>query len=144
MLPGDGDATGMLAPRAGWLPRSSEPNSAEDARDRPLYPADSLDSMMSEYPDFPGGADYPTSGSAWTQEHHGTHQRPRSAPRDRSHWHWLLLLAIIVPMLTPLYNRTRPELIGIPFFDWCQLAFIAGAAAVTAIVYLATRNRTGA
>ncbi|ADL19859.1 hypothetical protein ASAC_1454 [Acidilobus saccharovorans 345-15] len=37
----------------------------------------------------------------------------------------LLLLAPLVMILpVPLYNRASPELLGIPFFYWYQLAWL--------------------
>jgi hypothetical protein len=53
--------------------------------------------------------------------------RPPSDPRtrdvaparsDRSPWNWLLLVAVVVPLLVPLYNRVEPTLFGWPFFYW--------------------------
>jgi hypothetical protein len=74
---------------------------------------------------------------------------PRSAERrlarrragDRSRWHWLLILAVVMPLLTPLYNRVQPRLFGLPFFYWSQMAFVALAAGVTTAVYQATKKR---
>ncbi len=45
-----------------------------------------------------------------------------SAPArsDRSPWNWLLLVAVVVPLLVPLYNRVEPTLFGWPFFYWCS------------------------
>jgi len=40
----------------------------------------------------------------------------------------------------PFYNRRDPELAGIPYFYWYQLAWIAVSAVLTAIVYFATRK----
>ncbi len=37
---------------------------------------------------------------------------------DRSLWNWLLFLPIVVPLLTPLFNRTLPGALGIPAFYW--------------------------
>jgi hypothetical protein len=53
----------------------------------------------------------------------------------------LLPVAVVIPLLTPLYNRISPELWGLPFFYWCQMAFVFMGASVTAIVQLATRRR---
>lgn len=60
---------------------------------------------------------------------------------DRSPWNWLLLIAIVVPLLTFLYNRSEPRLAGIPFFYWVQLAFIAIGVAATLIVYTMTKKK---
>lgn len=62
---------------------------------------------------------------------------------DRSAWNWLLLPAIVIPLLVPLYNRAEPTLFGWPFFYWGQLAFIALGVATTSIVYQKTKTRRG-
>ncbi|WP_203766617.1 DUF3311 domain-containing protein, partial [Paractinoplanes deccanensis] len=50
---------------------------------------------------------------------------PESKPRnDRSPWNWLLLIPIVVPVLTPIYNRDEPRLFGFPAFYWIQFLFI--------------------
>jgi hypothetical protein len=61
--------------------------------------------------------------------------------RDSSPWNWLLAVAVVVPLLTFLYNRSEPRLAGIPFFYWMQLAFIAIGVAVTVTVYLMTKKK---
>jgi hypothetical protein len=60
---------------------------------------------------------------------------------DRSRWHWLLFLPIVVPLLPPLYNRVEPTLGGVPFFYWGQLSFALLASAVVAIVHVATKPK---
>ncbi len=65
----------------------------------------------------------------------------RQQANDRSSWNWLLLPAIVVPLLVPLYNRVEPTLFGWPFFYWVQLAFIALGVTVTTIVYQKTKTR---
>ena len=66
-------------------------------------------------------------------------RRPRA--RGRGRWQWLLVVAVVIPLLTPLYNRAHPRLFGLPFFYWSQMAFIGLAACVTATVYLVTKKR---
>ncbi|HEX6469335.1 MAG TPA: DUF3311 domain-containing protein [Streptosporangiaceae bacterium] len=60
---------------------------------------------------------------------------------DGSPWNWLLLIPVVVPLLTFLYNRTEPRLAGIPFFYWLQLAFIVVGVVCTAIVYQMTKKK---
>jgi uncharacterized membrane-anchored protein YitT (DUF2179 family) len=60
---------------------------------------------------------------------------------DRSPWNWLLLIPIVLPLLTFIYNRWLPKLGGFPFFFWFQIMFTLLAAAVTAIVFTATKRR---
>jgi hypothetical protein len=69
---------------------------------------------------------------------------PDTAPdtAGRSGWHWLLAVPAIVPLLTPLYNRTEPALAGIPFFYWCQLAFVGLVVGVITLVYQVTEGAT--
>ena len=64
------------------------------------------------------------------------------APRrsDRSPWHWLLLVPIVVVLLVPLYNHIDPKLGAWPLFYWLQLAFVALGVATTALVYRMTRR----
>ena len=64
------------------------------------------------------------------------------APRrsDRSPWHWLLLVPIVVTLLVPLYNHVDPKLGSFPLFYWLQLAFVALGVATTALVYRMTRR----
>lgn len=61
---------------------------------------------------------------------------------DRSPWNWLLLVPIVLPLITLVYNRENPHLFGWPFFFWFQLMFTLLAAAITAIVFVATRPRS--
>jgi hypothetical protein len=77
---------------------------------------------------------------------------PSPVPRsDRSRWNWLLLIPIVLPVITPLYNFDSPRLWGFPAFYWLQLSFIFVGVATTSIVYRMTRSaapgespRTGA
>ncbi len=66
-------------------------------------------------------------------------QPPRRT--DRSAWNWLLIVPIVVPLLTFLYNADSPRLFGFPLFYWLQLAFIILGVASTTLVYRATRKR---
>ena len=68
-------------------------------------------------------------------------RRGRVRAGDRSRWHWLLAVAVLIPLLTPLYNRVQPRLFGLPFFYWAQIAFIGLAAGVTTAVYHVTKKR---
>jgi hypothetical protein len=75
-----------------------------------------------------------TTNTAGDQPRQG---RPRS---DRSRWNWLLLLPLVVTLYPPLYNHTDPELAGIPFFYWYQMAAIAVGVTSTYVVYRRTRG----
>ena len=56
-----------------------------------------------------------------------------------SPWNLLLLLPFIV-LLTPIYNRTSPELFGMPFFYWFQFTVIIVGVLSTIVVYRMTRK----
>jgi len=60
---------------------------------------------------------------------------------DRSPWNYLLLIPIVLPLLTFLYNSETPRLFGIPFFYWFQmlLAPLAVMASVS-VFYLSRRS----
>jgi hypothetical protein len=64
----------------------------------------------------------------------------RSGRSDRSPWNWLLVIPIVVPLLTPLYNDDSPRLFGFPLFYWLQFAFILVGVATTSAVYVMTRR----
>jgi hypothetical protein len=68
-------------------------------------------------------------------------KHPPAARTDRSPWNWLLLVPIVIPMLTFLYEDREPRLFGFPRFYWLQLAFIGLGVAATAIVYRMTRRK---
>jgi hypothetical protein len=57
---------------------------------------------------------------------------------DRSPWNWLLLVPVLAVLWPPLFNRNDPELFGIPFFYWYQLAVIPVGVACTYLVYRAS------
>ena len=60
---------------------------------------------------------------------------------DRHPLNWLLLLPLLVTLIPPLYNRLQPELFGIPFFYWYQLAVISVGVICTLIVYRISARR---
>jgi hypothetical protein len=62
---------------------------------------------------------------------------PRS---DRSPWYWLLVVPIVLPLLTPLFNFDSPRLFGFPAFYWLQFAFIGVGVAATSVVYARTKK----
>jgi len=64
---------------------------------------------------------------------------PRSAGARR--WNWLLVVPIVIPLLTVLYNRTTPTLLGFPTFYWLQLAFVLVGVATTTLVYRMTKGK---
>ena len=68
---------------------------------------------------------------------------PAQAPPPRSDKHplnWLLVLPLLATLIPPFYNRLQPELFGIPFFYWYQLAAISVGVVATLIVYRVSRR----
>lgn len=61
--------------------------------------------------------------------------------RDRSPLYWLLLVPVVVPLLTPLFNGNDPKLFGFPRFYWLQLVFIVLGVGTTTLVYQLTKRR---
>ena len=59
--------------------------------------------------------------------------------RRRSPLMWLLLLPFLGLLWVPFYNQHDPMLFGFPFFYWYQFAWVFVAAALTIIVYRATK-----
>jgi hypothetical protein len=57
-----------------------------------------------------------------------------------SAWNLLLLIPLLW-LITPIYNKTEPTLIGMPFFYWFLLAGIPVAAICTSIVYVKTKGQ---
>jgi len=66
---------------------------------------------------------------------------PAERRSDHSSWNWLLLIPIVLPLLTFIYNRESPRLFGFPAFYWLQLLFIFVGVATTTLVYQMSRKR---
>ena len=62
-----------------------------------------------------------------------------TAPRRRAWWYILLLVPFVATLWVPFYNASAPQIFGFPLFYWYQLLWVVISAALTAIVYLATR-----
>jgi hypothetical protein len=73
-----------------------------------------------------------------------THPTPREARRrrpDSNPWHWLLLVLVVLPLMTPLFNRVEPRLFGFPFFYWIQLAMVFVVMATLTFITIITGPR---
>ncbi len=71
-------------------------------------------------------------------------ESPEAVPvvrHDRSPWNWLLIVPIVLPLLTPLFNHDSPRLWGFPAFYWVQFLFILVGVATTTVVYRMTKKR---
>jgi hypothetical protein len=66
-------------------------------------------------------------------------QRPRQPRIQWNSWNLLLFVPLLV-LFTPLYNRVNPKLFGMPFFYWFQILNIFVGVALTALVYMTTRE----
>jgi hypothetical protein len=64
-----------------------------------------------------------------------------SLPR-REPWPWyvLLLAPFVGTLWVPAYNRAEPSLAGFPFFYWYLFLWIVLVAALSGLVYFATRR----
>ena len=69
----------------------------------------------------------------------------KPAGKRRFRVSYLLLLVPYIAMLwVPTYNRDQPEIAGIPFFYWYQMAWIVlGAVLLLPVYFAATRGRDG-
>jgi Protein of unknown function (DUF3311) len=47
----------------------------------------------------------------------------------------LLALPFVFLLIPQIYNRTDPQLFGIPFFVWYQFAWVIGGSLITFVVY---------
>jgi hypothetical protein len=65
-----------------------------------------------------------------------------AGPRRRLRLYQLLLLLPFALLWVPFYNRVEPQLFGIPFFYWFQLAWIPVIVVLLLVVYLLDK-RTG-
>jgi hypothetical protein len=85
---------------------------------------------------------FETSEEVWlmAEPESPTPVSPRPVRSDRSPWNWLLIIPIVVPLLTPLFNHDSPRLWGFPAFYWLQFAFILLGVATTSVVYRMTRR----
>jgi ABC-type transport system involved in cytochrome c biogenesis permease component len=68
-------------------------------------------------------------------------QQGSGGSRSRGGWQVLLIIPIVVPLLTFLYNAKDPYVLGFPRFYWLQLAFIVLGVAITTLVYQLTKDR---
>jgi hypothetical protein len=88
-----------------------------------------------ETPPSETGAETPAETRAETPA-----EAPVTRKSDRSPWNWLLLIPIVVPLLTFLYNHDEPRIGGFPAFYWIQFLFILLGVATTSLVYRMTRR----
>jgi hypothetical protein len=67
---------------------------------------------------------------------------PAPKRSDHNRWNYLLLIPIVLPLLTFVYNHETPKLLGIPFFYWFQMLLAPLAVLTTvSVFYLSRRSR---
>ena len=62
--------------------------------------------------------------------------KPSQAPWRRLWPRLLFAIPVVAVLWVPSFNSIEPELGGIPFFYWCQLAWILIGAVIALVVYL--------
>jgi hypothetical protein len=112
---------------------ADEPDESAEAKETPTEPAEAKETAEAKEPAMATVA----SEAAAVDE---AAVEARAKRTDRSQWNWLLIVPIVIPLSTVLYNRTDPTLFGIPFFYWVQLAFVVLGVSTTTIVYQATKR----
>ncbi len=63
---------------------------------------------------------------------------PEPAGTSRGTWIVICVLlvpAVLLPLLVPLYDSMEPTLFGLPFYYWFQMAMIPTAVVLTVIAY---------
>ena len=55
-------------------------------------------------------------------------------------WYLLLLVPLVGVLIPSIYNKSSPELGGIPFFYWYQMLWILLSVLITVVVYRRTRG----
>lgn len=68
--------------------------------------------------------------------------QPARTRTDRSPWNYLLLIPIVLPLLTFVYNSETPMLFGWPFFFWFQMLFSPVAVICAVSVFYRTRQKS--
>jgi hypothetical protein len=63
-------------------------------------------------------------------------------PTRRPAFKWLLAIPMVLPLLTPLYNRMTPEFWGIPFFYWYQMGCAIFNCLMITFVYQVTKGKS--
>lgn len=65
--------------------------------------------------------------------------------RDRDGLRWnawnLFLLVPLLMLITPVFNREEPRVLGLPFFYWYQFLFVPLGVVCVAIVYVKTKDK---
>ncbi len=94
-------------------------------------------------PDSDGTGQAPDGAAAPADRTGSGAQDPSTVARrsDHSPWNWLLVIPVLIPLLTFLFNYDKPRLFGLPAFYWLQMAFIVLGVGATTIVYQRGKRR---
>jgi hypothetical protein len=55
-------------------------------------------------------------------------------------WYWLFVIPFVATLLPWIYNTGSPELFGMPFFYWYQMAWVPVTVLITIAVYRKTKG----
>jgi uncharacterized membrane protein len=66
--------------------------------------------------------------------------RGRRANERNTGLYWLFVIPLVATLLPSLYNKLSPELFGIPFFYWYQMAWVPLTVLLTVFVYRRTKG----
>jgi hypothetical protein len=69
-----------------------------------------------------------------------TSARGVEADEGSSRWYWLFLIPFVATFFPWIYNTRSPELFGIPFLYWYQMAWVPVSVCITVFVYRMTRG----
>ena len=70
----------------------------------------------------------------------GDRRRGRAANERNTGLYWLFLIPMFGTLLPWIYNRSSPELFGMPFFYWYQMAWVPISVIITVFVYIKTKG----
>jgi len=76
------------------------------------------------------------------RERSGDDRRGVPADERSTGLYWLFLVPFVALFVPWIFNSSSPELFGIPFFYWYQLAWVPLTVCLTVVVYRATRGRS--
>jgi Protein of unknown function (DUF3311) len=104
-------------------------------------PSEPVEPVAPAEPAAPGEPAGATGSARATGPAASTVRPDRQRPPDANPWNWLLLLPIVIPLLTLLYNHDGPHFLGFPAFYWLQLLFVFLGVGSTTVVYQMTKRR---
>ncbi len=92
-------------------------------------------------------ADDASRSQRFTRERSGDARGPgatarRGTPANEQGmaWCWLFAIPLVATLLPWIYNTRDPELFGVPFFYWYQMAWVPITVVLTIFVYRKTKG----